>query len=310
MTVNKYIAFVCFYFFFASPSLYAQKAADSLNLLTLIERIQPSPESVFRKFHESGMNPVTHQLTEIEKNKVAQAFLMLPPKHQNILKKHLYSISFMDSMPNTALTSPVETAGTSKLFNITFRAGIINETISEWATWKENTYYLKSEHNEYEVIIDAGNLDAIVYILLHEATHIVDAVLNITPQVDNVDVVISPTPFTANVWYKMNEPKEKSTNAILETTRFRKGKPLPISSTPEVYKALQKSPFATLYSMASWSEDLAELVTIYHLTRKMNQPYKILVKKNGATIFTYEPFTNKRVSKRKYKMLMFYASCK
>lgn len=254
------------------------------------------------------MNPVTHQLTEIEKKKVAYAFSMLPPQHQNILKKHLYSISFMDSMPNTALTSPVETADTSKMFNITFRAGIINETISEWATWKENTYYLKSEDNEYEVIIDAGNLDAIVYILLHEATHIVDAVLNITPQVDDVDVVISPTPFTANVWYKMNEPKEKSTNAVLETTRFRKGKPLPISSTPEVYKALKQSPFATLYSMASWSEDLAETVTIYHLTRKMNQPYKILVKKKGATVFTYEPFTNKRVLKRKCKILMFYAS--
>ena len=305
MTLNKYLIYVCLYFVFANTSLYAQKA-DSLQILTLVQRTQPSPEHVFSKFHESGMNPITHQLTETEKEKVAQAFSMLPPLHLKIVKEHLHSISFMDHMPNTALTSPVETSDTTKMFNITFRAGIINETISKWATWKENTYYVSSENNEYQVSIDAGNLDAIVYVLLHEATHIVDAVLSITPQVDDIDMVVPPTPFTTNVWYKMNIPREKSTNTMLETTRFRSGKPIPFSSAPEVYKALQETPFASLYSMASWHEDLAELVTIYHLTKKLNQPYKIIVKKNGATVCTYEPLTNKGVVKRIGTLLMVY----
>lgn len=70
--------------------------------------------------------------------------------HEKVLKDHLHSISFMDNMPNTALTSPVETAGVEKMFNITFRAAILNESISEWATWKENTCYVKSESNDYE----------------------------------------------------------------------------------------------------------------------------------------------------------------
>lgn len=54
------------------------------------------------------------------------------------------------------------------------------------------------------------------------------------------------------------------------TTRFRSGKPVLISSAPKVYEALKETPFASLYSMASWHEDLAEMLTIYHLTQKMN----------------------------------------
>jgi len=90
-------------------------------------------------------------------------------------------------MPNTALTSPVETNDSVKMFNITFRAEILKQTISEWTTWKENTCYIKSQNNEYQIMIDAANLDAIVYVLLHESTHVVDAALNINPHLDEKD---------------------------------------------------------------------------------------------------------------------------
>lgn len=305
MSTLKSFLYMSFCFFLVVPNVYAQQVG-SPQTIDLADRVEPAPESVFTKFREAGMQPVNHVLTETEKKKVSKAFAALPPLHQKILKEHLHSISFMDNMPNTALTSTLITSGTTKMFNITFRAEILNETISEWATWKENTCYIKSEDNEYEVIIDAGTLDAIVYVLLHEATHVVDAVLNIAPHPDDTDVLVPPTPFTANVWYKINTPVEKFINPLLETTRFRSGKAIPISSAPNVYKALQETPFASLYSMASWHEDLAEILTIYHLTANMNQPYKILVKKNGTTVFTFQPFTNKRVVKRQSKLAVFY----
>ena len=295
--------------FLAAMSIHAQQVEGLLsNILT--ERSQPAPESVFRKFREAGMKPVNHILTTIEKEKVNKAFSLLPPLHQKILKQHLHSVSFMDNMPNTALTSPVETSGPEKMFNITFRAEILNETISEWATWKENSCYVQAEGNEYQVTIEAGNQDAIVYILLHEATHVVDAVLNITPHLDDFDALVAPTPFTVDIWSKINKPKEKATSTLLETTRFRSGKPVQISSAQKVYEALKETPFVSLYSMASWHEDLAEILTIYHLTQKMNQPYRILVKKNGVNIFVYEPFINKQVINRQTMLAMFYTSYK
>ncbi len=268
------------------------------------KRVATAPESVFKMFQEAGMAPVNHELTALEVMKIEKAFAALPPLHQKILKGHLHSISFMDNMPNTALTSPIESPDSTKIFNITFRAGILHETISEWATWKEHTCYEASTTPTYEISIEAGDLDAIVYILLHEATHVLDAALEITPPVlDRADLV-EPTPLTEGIWYKMNVPNEKYIDSLLEKTRFRSGKKVPIESAPEVYQALRKTPFVSLYGMASWSEDFAELATIYHLTKKMNQPFYVLVRKNKLELTRFEPMKNKLI-KRRLKQLKF-----
>lgn len=301
--ICKYFVSITLYFFITIS--YAQQTSNS-EITALTERTQISPESIFKKFRDAGMNPTNHELTAIEKEKLNKAFSVLPPLHQKILKKHLHSISFMDNMPNTALTSPVQSSDSVKMYNITFRAEILHQTISDWTTWKENTYYVKSANNEYQISIDAGSLDAIVYILLHEATHVVDGVLNLTPHLDEKDVWIGSKAFTQNVWDNYNKPSENVINSLLETTFFRSGKSLAISNAPDVYKALQKTPYVSLYGTASWFEDLAETLTIYHLTTKMNQPYKVLVTKNGVPVSSYEPAKNRNVKKRQNYLDIFY----
>jgi hypothetical protein len=135
----------------------------------LLEKVAPAPASVFKKFREAGMDPVDHPLTAVEWAKVEAAFAVLPALHQKILATHLKSVSFMDNMPNTALTSPVAPDDSSKMFNITFRAGVLHETISAWATKKENTLFEWPENSVYTISVEAGTLDAFIYILLHEA---------------------------------------------------------------------------------------------------------------------------------------------
>jgi hypothetical protein len=270
-------------------------------------RILVAPESVFKKFIDAGMNPTNHVLTDMEQEKVAKAFSLLPPLHIKILKENLHSISFMDNMPNTALTSPIETADSIKKFNITFRAGILNETISEWATWKEKSLYDVSANPTFEVQIDAGNLDAFVYVLLHEATHIVDAVLKLTPHAEGDKNLVQHTVYTKNIWRLFNSPIDKFTNPTLEKTRFRSGKVQPIKSAKEIYNSLEKTPFVSLYGMASWYEDIAELVTIYHLTNKLNQPFAVYVKENGKIKSKFDPMTNKLVKKRLKQLAIFYS---
>lgn len=270
------------------------------------KRVLNAPESVYKKFRDAGMNPVNHELTENERAKVEKAFSFLPPLHQKILKANLHSISFMDNMPNTALTSTLENQGGVKMFNITFRAGIFNETISEWATAKELICYDRSTNPDYEVRIEAGEMDAFLYVLLHEATHVVDAVLELTPHPFDKDTLIEPTAFTESIWYKMNIPAEKYIDPLLEKTRFRGGSPLSIETAPEIYGKLQKTPFPSLYAMASWFEDIAELETIYHLTQKMNQPFYITVRKNNTEIFHFEPLKNDLVKSRLKQLTVFY----
>lgn len=272
----------------------------------LIRYVAPAPESIFKRFRESGMDPTNHPLTEVERAKVEAAFSVLPPLYKKILSTHIHSISFMDNMPNTALTSPVVSQDSVERFNITFRAGIFHESISEWATKKENIVYNKVEGSEYSVSIEAGKLDAFVYVLLHEATHVVDAVLKITPPIDNATDSVASTVVTKGIWHKMNVPLSTYIDSLVEKTIFRGGGRIPISSAPGVYRALSKMPFVSLYATASWSEDIAELETIYHLTHKMNQPFYVIVKMGNYELTRFEPMKSKLVKKRLHQLKMFY----
>lgn len=284
---------------------FAQKLNSDLQTAPS-KRIQIAPESVFKSFREAGMKPADHPLTPAEKKKVNNAFAHLTPLHQRILKQHLKSISFMDNMPNTALTSPVNTGGATKMFNITFRASLLGENISQWASWKENTCFKQEADSGYSVRVEGGSMDAIVYVLLHEATHIVDAVLDITPHPAQASADVAPTVFTDDIWRMMNVPDGPYIDSILEQTRFRSGKPVPISSAPQVYASLARTPFPTLYAMASWFEDIAELATIYHLTTNLNQPFYITVTKNNNEVARFEPMKNALVKPRLDQLATFY----
>lgn len=299
----KAILWNCLFFFFVLAA-HAQEQ-QSVKNFRLTDKQRTAPEEIFVKFRDAGMQPVDHPLVISEKLLVEKAFGQLPALHQKILREHLHSISFMDNMPNTALTSPVELPGVkTKMFNITFRAAILRETISQWATTKEQTCFVGSEG--YEIVVDAGNLDAFLYVLLHEATHVVDAVLDITPHPDDGDAVVQPTAFTHNIWEKMNLPSVAFIDPLLETTRFRGGGPIASGRATEVYGALGQTPFVSLYSMASWFEDLAEITAIYHLTQQLNQPYRILVLKDKQEVFRFEPTENGLVRQRFAQLAVFY----
>lgn len=274
----------------------------------LMRCVAAAPESIFKRFRDAGMNPENHPLTKVERAKVEAALSELPPLHQKVLSTHLHSISFMDNMPNTALTSPVTGPDSIKQFNITVRAGILHETISEWATKKENTLYDNMGSSPYTVSIEAGQLDAFVYVLLHEATHVVDAVVNMTPSVEHASDSVTPTALTKGIWNKLKAPVELYVDSLVEKTIFRGGGKVPITMAPDIYRTLSKMPFVSLYATASRSEDVAELETIYHLTHKMKQPFHVIVKKGTNEVARFEPMQSKLVQKRLYHLKVFYQS--
>lgn len=288
------------------PGLVGAQPTGALGKTPLDQRVETAPESVFQMFRQAGMNPVNRPLTPAQQQKVKRAFAVLPPLHRRILAGHLQSISFMDSMPNTALTSILDTAGGNKKFNITFRAGLLDETVSQWATWKENTCFKPEENDGYQIRVEAGDMDALVYVLLHEATHVVDVVMKLTPDFTEKDAVVEPTPFTKDIWRLPNVPAEPYLDSLLETTRFRSGQPMAIRLAAEVYPKLAKTPFPSLYGMAAWSEDLAELASIYHMTAKLKQPFYIVVTNDHAELARFEPMKNPLVTGRLRQLAVFY----
>ena len=75
---------------------------------------------------------------------------------------------------------PVNADEPYRLFDITFRAGVLGEDVSTFLTQKERTCF-DTASSALSVSIEAGTTDAIAYVLLHEATHIVDSSLRLTP---------------------------------------------------------------------------------------------------------------------------------
>lgn len=309
--------------FFVSLNSFAQrniKEGTSMTLLAvqkkydldpsrpLLKRIARTPDKVIKMFRDAGMSPTEHQLTNEEEIIVASAISALPPLHQRVLKQHLKSISFLDNMPNTALTSTITTDGSVNLYHITFRAGILHQNITEWVNEKEATCFSGGD-STISVSIRAGLLKALTYVLLHEGTHVVDGSMHLI-SLDSVAGKPHMNDFTREfskgIWSDINILQWPVKDSLVFKSRFRPGgrRYLYTEASP-VYAGLVRTPFVSLYSTASWHEDLAELLTIYHLTEIYKQPFRIIIKRPGK-VQVFEPMKSAFVQKRLKLLHRFY----
>src|SRR5262249_30209770 len=158
-----------------------------------------------------------------ERRQLSGAFAVLPPLHRRVLGERLRSVSFLDGMPNTALTSTVNPEEPYRLFDITIRAAILRQDVSDWLTEKERSCF-DAAGSRLSVSIKAGKLDAIVYALLHEATHVVDSCLRITPASRfgrKTAVDATANAFTEGVWSESELPSPRYRDPLLERIKFR-----------------------------------------------------------------------------------------
>jgi hypothetical protein len=276
----------------------------------LESRIAATPASVLKMFADEGVGtPTKHVLTANERHRLTAAFAILPPLHRRTLSDRLRSISFLDGMPNTALTSTVNPDEPYRLFDITVRAGVLNDDVSVFLTWKERTCF-DTTGSSRNVFIEAGTRDALGYVLLHEVSHIVDFSVGITPVTRSGEPVtgqLPAAPFTRDVWTGRTAIAAEYRDPLLERIRFRAGgEVLPIDRAEAVYTALGRTPFVSLYGSSSWSDDLAELATLYHFTQKLGDPYRIVIRDAGTEVFAYEPMTSPLVRARFDQLARFY----
>jgi hypothetical protein len=278
----------------------------------LDSRVRETPAAVLKMFEEDGLaRPTPHVLTVGERRQLAAAFAALPPLHRRVLRERLLGVSFLDGMPNTALTSPINPDDPYRLFHITIRAAILHQNASEWLTEKERTCFAAAG-SPLSVSIEAGKRDALVYVLLHEATHVVDASLGITPAFPRSSAPPSggmpSTAFTDGIWSERIVPAPAYHDPLRERIRFRPGgATLPIDQSEAVYGSLRRTPFVSLYGSSNWYDDLAEYVAVYHWTQVLKQPFRIVLRQAGKKILVYEPMKSALVRGRIDQMQRFYA---
>jgi hypothetical protein len=280
--------------------------------LALASRVASTPASVLALFREAGRPaPRVHALTAAERLQLKRAIQSLPALHRRILGERLRVLSFLDGMPNTALTSSVNPKESFELFDITFNARILHENLSEWLTRKERTCF-EAKGSPLRVDVEAGTtVDALVYVLLHEATHIVDMAEQITPQLqrsDRIPTVRTATAFTQGVWNDLSIPIAAFRDPVREQIRFYgESGAIAMDRAPDVYAYLRRTPFASLYGGRNWLDDLAEYVSVYHLTEVLKQPYRIVVRRGNDEVFAYEPMKSELVRRRIGQMKRYYA---
>ena len=164
-----------------------------------------------------------------------------------------------------------------------------------------------------EIRVDCGKtIPGFYYILLHESAHAVDYVLNITPFVDeeykkHLNIKKTKTEFTKNCWAGYNIPKGRFMFAKRVSFYGMDKQKLKASEAVAVYKDLARSPFASLYGSMSWAEDLAELVTFYHIAHTLKQPYAIHVVHKKKKIFSVYPMEAAAVIERLPLLETFYS---
>ena len=269
-----------------------QRAADvgGATASVLKARIAPPHDETVEAYRQSGaVNASAHTLTEREWTRVERALADLPPLHRDFLERRLARLSFIDapSSAGTALTRAYEGPDGQSLFAITLRADVLDKSLSDFLAEKESMLFTE-DGSGYSVRFSAGDVPALSYLLLHEATHVVDRSLGISKDV---------RPFSA-LWVDYLDLAAPSATGPLGVTLYRRGQPIPLAESPALYTALGASPFVSLYATASAGEDLAELAAWSHLSR-LNIPLTVEVRDaTGRAVVTVEPLKSPAVQAR------------
>ena len=252
----------------------------------LASRIATPGQDVIGHFEAAGMRSVRpYVLTPTELAQVEQALARLPALYRQVLATNLRHLGFVDGVPGqgTALTSKV---GDSMQFDITVRASALHESLAQFLTTKERRLF-EADGSGHTVRFETDGADALTFLLLHEATHIVDMARRLTGQPGNA--------FGSGIWETAPEggraPLAPQLAASpLAATRFRGAGLIPASRARTHYDALANSPFVSFYATAAPQEDLAELMAWHVVTRHLGHRIGISVRDaDGALLGYYEP---------------------
>jgi len=172
------------------------------------------------------------------------------------------------------------------MYSILVRAGALHETVSELVTRKERTLF-DSAGSDWSVTVDGGTLDAMVYVLLHETTRVVDFAVGATADTTHPK---GDHPLASGIWRDGIVPADEYRLPILMGIVWRKnGRAIPVTHAVDLYNALGRTPFISVYASCDSHDDLAELVAWTELSGRLHQPYRITIAKGTKVVRVIEP---------------------
>ncbi len=226
-------------------------------------------------------------LTPAERRTVMSYYGSLPPLNRKIIRERVVGIYFIDNFLGSGLADFIVGPGREVYAYLAINPSVMDRSLSDWMTYREKTCF-KPDGKSYDIRVDCGTrYTGLMYILLHETTHIVDYVEGVTPYTEEGLKKVRPvtsdeTAFTRGIWRAYDRPREDFPfRKGLTFYGMNKGPLLKMSECDKTYNGFSLSPFVSLYGSQNWAEDLAEYLTFYHLTEKLGQDYVIRVYRDG-----------------------------
>ena len=284
----------------------------------LISRVQQVPDFVLAYLEEIDQidSYMQYQPTDKEMSMIEEYLSLLPPLHKEVLQSRLLGIYFVENLLGSGL-GDFALDENNKLYTfLVLNPETMRKDISAWMTYRENTCYIQNDA-AFRLEVDCGTeYTGLLYILLHEATHVVDYTMRYTPYVEKwmTEVQAGETPqttaFTDGIWKDYSAPTQDADFTLRKDITFYglfDGPKINVSDAQAVYEQWASSRFISLYGCMSWAEDFAEYVTWYHYSKKLGQPYRIRLLRYDEVLFDLSPLDFNGVLSRESSIQSLYS---
>jgi len=278
----------------------------------MVSRVSKTPEFVLQylKDMDKEESYASYMPTSDELKLIDSYIKLLPGANQKAMQDTLLGIYFVKNFKGSGFTDFVLDEEGRIYTILILHPDTLRVGFEEWVNLKEGSAFLDDDESVSVKVKCKSDYVGLLYILLHESTHILDYTTPITPYPEpNIKEVRggaeSPykNEFTKGVWAEYDKPIKKYVRSYDGKVSFYGlgGDPkLKLSQASKIYKELSSTQFSSLYATQNWAEDLAEFVTWYHYTQVLGGDYEIVVSKEGKELFSYKPFTNPLVKDRNY----------
>jgi hypothetical protein len=244
--------------------------------------------------------------TDQERSLALQYLSLLPKGYQTILRSHLLGIYLIRNFTGSSLTGWVFDKNKNLYAFIAINSATLSTPISDWITFRDQSCF-KPDSSDTKLSSDCGiSYTAFIYPILHESSHVVDAVLHYHPNPTLKEEKVFP--FIGKFWQGYSHPRPQfdfSQRKNLAFYGLNEGPKLPLKEALLTYRELSRSPFDSLYGSQTVLEDYAELFTWSYYVQVLHQQYSTTVTQ-GSTSFTYVPMDNPLVRERALALIDLY----
>ena len=246
--------------------------------------------------------PRAARLTPEFRRDVQRALAEIPAEVKNLLAGKLAGIYLVENLGGTGFTDVVyDRDGNPAGGYVVLDAGALSSRVANaWATWKENTPFAARTGFRLAAEIESprnnNRRNAIQYILLHELAHVISIGEKFHPpwSLEPKDVQSAESYLFFLLSWAIDRADNRYVTLFDAAFPQRKdvvyyfGAKLAAREMSATYDSLERTNFATLYSVVRPGDDFAEAFASYVHTVLMKRPFAIKIYRGGKLVKLYD----------------------